>query len=93
MAVCVLSIEVIVPRRRSRTLRFDSTHASSVDPTEAGCFAPRLSTLLTVQSGVSWTANGLCETVIRPSTRLRLIEVFLYQASQVGKQAFALPPV
>ena len=37
--------------------------------------------------------NGLCETVIRLSTRLGLIEVFLNHASQVGKQAVALPPV
>jgi hypothetical protein len=43
--------------------------------------------------GVSRIANWLCETVIRLSTRLGLIEVFLNHASQVGKQAVALPPV
>ena len=66
---------------------------ASVDPTEARCLAPKLPSPMTVPSGVSRIANWLCETVIRLGTRLGLIEVFLNHASQVGKQAVALPPV
>jgi hypothetical protein len=85
--------EPLDDRLVERLLRSDSTDASSVDQTETRCLAPKLPSLMTVPSGISRTADGLCETVIRLSTRLGLIEVFLNHASQVGKQAVALPPV
>lgn|GEM_PF-4998104 len=47
----------------------------------------------TVPTGVSRIANWFCETDIQLSIRLGLIEVFLNHASQVDKQAVALPPV
>jgi hypothetical protein len=66
---------------------------AAVDVTEARCLGRKLPSTMTVPSGVSRIANSLCETVMRLSTHLGLIEGFLNYASQVGKQAVALPPV